>query len=177
VARFPGEQLMTDDSHGLRGGGPTQRSVEIGVAVAMAVFSLIVIAGSVQVGIGWGAEGPQAGFVPFYVGLLILGSSVVNLGAVVSEPSDKRIFAEWGQLAKVMSILVPTSIYVALIPWIGIYVASVILIAVFMRWLGRYNWSLVAAISLGVPLAVFLIFERWFFLPLPKGPIEEFLGF
>ena len=81
------------------------------------------------------------------------------------------------ELAKVMSILVPTSIYVALIPWIGIYVASVILIAVFMRWLGRYNWSLVAAISLGVPLAVFLIFERWFFLPLPKGPIEEFLGF
>ena len=147
---------MTDESHGLRGGGPTQRSVEIGVAVAMAVFSLIVIAGSVQVGIGWGAEGPQAGFVPFYVGLLILGSSVVNLGAVLSEPSDKRIFAEWGQLGKVMSILVPTSIYVALIPWIGIYVASAILIAVFMRWLGRYNWSLVAAISLGVPLAVFL---------------------
>ena len=87
---------MTDESHGLRGGGPTQRSVEIGVAVAMAVFSLIVIAGSVQVGIGWGAEGPQAGFFPFYVGLLILGSSVVNLGAVLSEPSDKRIFRRMG---------------------------------------------------------------------------------
>ena len=115
-----------------------------------------------------GAEGPQAGFVPFYVGLLILGSSVVNLGAVLSEPSDKRIFAEWGQLGKVMSILVPTSIYVALIPWIGIYVASVILIAVFMRWLGRYNWSLVAAISLGVPLAVFLIFES----VLRKGHVQ-----
>jgi putative tricarboxylic transport membrane protein len=168
---------MTDDSHGLRGAGPTQRSVEIGVTLAMAVFSLIVIAGSIQAGIGWGAEGPKAGFVPFYVGLLILGSSVINLGAVLSERSDKRLFAEWGQLAKVMSILVPTSIYVAAIPWIGIYVASVILIAVFMRWLGRYTWSLVAAISLGVPLAVFLIFERWFLLPLPKGPIEEFLGF
>ena len=88
------------------------------------------------------------------------------------------MFAEWGQLAKVMSILVPTAIYVALIPWIGIYVASVILIAVFMRWLGRYDWSLVAAVALGVPLAIFLIFERWFFLPLPKGPIEEYwLGF
>jgi putative tricarboxylic transport membrane protein len=168
---------MTDDSHGLRGAGPTQRSVEIGVTVAMAVFALIVIAGSLQAGVGWGAEGPKAGFVPFYVGLLILGSSVINLGAVLSERSDKRLFAEWGQLAKVMSILVPTSIYVAAIPWIGIYVASVILIAVFMRWLGRYTWSLVAAISLAVPLAVFLIFERWFLLPLPKGPIEEFLGF
>ena len=168
---------MTDDTHDVRGAGPTQRSVEIGVTLAMAVFSLIVISGSIQAGIGWGAEGPKAGFVPFYVGLLILGSSIINLGAVLSERSDKRLFAEWGQLAKVMSILVPTSIYVALIPWIGIYIASVILIAVFMRWLGRYNWSLVAAISLGVPLAVFLIFERWFLLPLPKGPIEEFLGF
>ena len=168
---------MNETANETGGTGPSHRVAEIGVAGAMALLALIGIYGSLQVGIGWGAEGPQAGFVPFYVGLLILGSSVVNLGAVLSEPSDKRIFAEWGQLAKVMSILVPTSIYVALIPWIGIYVASVILIAVFMRWLGRYNWSLVAAISLGVPLAVFLIFERWFFLPLPKGPIEEFLGF
>ena len=169
---------MTENFEAARGAGPTQRSVEIGVALAIAVFGLIVIAGSVQVGIGWGAEGPQAGFFPFYVGLLILGSSVVNLGAVLSEHSDKRICSpNGGSSRKVMSIVVPTAIYVALIPWIGIYVASVILIAVFMRWLGRYNWSLVAAISLGVPLAVFLIFERWFFLPLPKGPIEELLGF
>jgi len=168
---------MTDDSHGLRGAGPTQRSVEIGVTVAMAMFSLIVIAGSLQVGIGWGAEGPKAGFVPFYVALLILGSSIVNCIGVLAVRSDGGLFAEWGQLAKVMSILVPTSIYVALIPWIGIYVASAIFIAVFMRWLGHYGWSLVAGISLGMPLATFLIFEKWFLLPLPKGPIEEFLGF
>lgn len=168
---------MTDESHGLGGAGPTQRSVEIGVTVAMAAFALIVITGSLQAGIGWGSEGPKAGFVPFYVGLLILGSSIVNFGTVLAERSDHRLFAEWGQLAKVMSILVPTSIYVAVIPWIGIYVASVVLIAVFMRWLGGYGWGLVAAISLGVPLAVFLVFERWFLLPLPKGPIEEFLGF
>jgi putative tricarboxylic transport membrane protein len=168
---------MTDESHGLGGAGPTQRSVEIGVTVAMAVFSLIVIAGSVQAGIGWGAEGPKAGFVPFYVGLMILGSSVINFGAILVERSDKRLFAEWGQLAKVMSMLVPTSIYVALIPWIGIYVASVLLIAVFMRWLGRYGWGLTAAISLGVPLVTFVVFEKWFLVPLPKGPLEAALGF
>jgi putative tricarboxylic transport membrane protein len=168
---------MTDEIHGLRGAGPTQRSVEIGVAVAMAVFSLIVLAGSVQAGIGWGAEGPKAGFVPFYVGLTILGSSVINFGAILSVRSDKRLFAEWSQLAKVMSMLVPTSIYVALIPWIGIYVASMLLIAVFMRWLGRYGWGLVTAISLGVPLVTFVVFEKWFLVPLPKGPIEAALGF
>jgi len=157
--------------------GPTHRSVEIGVAVGTAVFAIIVIIGSLQVGIGWGAEGPRAGFFPFYIGLLILISSAVNFIRIVTETSDGRLFADWGQLAKVMSVLVPTAIYVALIPWIGIYVASILLIAFFMKRLGRYDWPLVAAVSLGIPLAVFLIFEKWFLLPLPKGPIEAYLGY
>jgi hypothetical protein len=166
---------MSESSQGAT--GPTHRGVEIGVAGATSVFAIIVIIGSLQVGIGWGAEGPKAGFFPFYIGLLILISSAVNFIRIVTETSDRGLFAEWGQLAKVMSVLVPTAIYVALIPWIGIYVASIILIAFFMKWLGRYHWPLVAAVSLGVPLAVFLIFERWFLLPLPKGPIEAYLGF
>ncbi|HZN28935.1 MAG TPA: tripartite tricarboxylate transporter TctB family protein [Xanthobacteraceae bacterium] len=166
---------MSENSQGAT--GPTHRSVEIGVAGAIAVFAIIVIIGSLQVGIGWGAEGPKAGFFPFYIGLLILISSAVNFIRIVTETSDRGLFAEWGQLAKVMSVLVPTAIYVALIPWIGIYVASILLIAFFMKWLGRYDWPLVAGVSLGVPLAVFLIFERWFLLPLPKGPIEAYLGF
>jgi hypothetical protein len=166
---------MSEDLPGAS--GPSQRSAEIFVAVAMAAFALIVIAGSLKAGIGWGAEGPRAGFFPFYLGLTILGSSIINFGAVIAQPSGRRLFAQWSQLAKVMSVLVPTAIYVAVIPWIGIYVASMLLIAAFMKWLGNYGWGTVAPIALGVPLAVFLVFERWFLLPLPKGPIEEYLGF
>jgi putative tricarboxylic transport membrane protein len=158
-------------------GGPPHRSVEIGVALLMAVFASIVVAGSIQVGIGWGAEGPKAGFFPFYVGLTIMGASIINLGAAVSERGDRRLFAEWGQLGQVMSMLVPTALYVALIPWAGIYVSSALLIALFMRWLGDYGWGLVAAISIGVPVATFAIFEKWFLVPLPKGPLETALGF
>src|SRR5215207_5567236 len=137
---------MSENSQGAT--GPTHRSVEIGVAGATTVFAIIVIIGSLQVGIGWGAEGPKAGFFPFYIGVLILISSAVNFIRIVTATSDRGLFAEWGQLAKVMSVLVPTAIYVALIPWIGIYVASILLIAFFMKWLGRYDWPLVAAISL-----------------------------
>ena len=168
---------MSENFEGARGAGPAQRPVEMGVAVAIAVFALVVIAGSVQVGIGWGAEGPKAGFFPFYVGLVILGSSIINFGAVMSERRNDQLFAEWGQLGKVMSMLVPTAIYVALVPWIGIYVASMLLIAVFMRWLGHYGWGMIAAIAVGVPVVTFIIFEKWFLVPLPKGLIEELLGF
>jgi hypothetical protein len=168
---------MTDDSQGARGGGPAQRSVEIGVAAAVALFALIIIWGSIQVGIGWGAEGPKAGFFPFYVGLLILLSTAINFAQIMRAPSEGGLFADWGQLRQVLSVLVPTTIYVALVPWIGIYVASVLLIAVFMKWLGRYGWAMVAAVSIGVPLVTFVVFEKWFLVPLPKGPLETALGF
>ncbi len=165
---------MIENSHGA---GPAHRSVEIGVAVSIAIFALIVIVGSIQAGIGWGDEGPKAGFFPFYVGLMILISSLINLLGVLQQHGDDGLFAEWGQLRQVLAILVPTVIYVALIPWIGIYVASILLIAVFMRWLGGYGWGMVAAIAIGVPLVTFVIFEKWFLVPLPKGPLEASLGF
>src|SRR5262249_33251126 len=124
-------QMSDTSPHGVPGAGPTQRSVEIGVAVAMAVFALIVIAGSFQAGIGWGSEGPKAGFFPFYIGLTILGSSIINFGTVFADRADRQLFADWGQLRQVLSMLVPTAIYVALVPWLGIYLASALLIAVF----------------------------------------------
>src|SRR5262245_13074790 len=119
---------MTFESH-LHRSGPRQRSVEIGVILFMCAFALLVIVGSFQVGIGWVAEGPKAGFFPFYVALLILASSIINLGVVLSRSRDSRPFAEWGHLTQVISLLLPTAIYVALIPWTGIYVASLLLIA------------------------------------------------
>jgi putative tricarboxylic transport membrane protein len=65
---------------------------------------------------------------------------------------------------------------VALVPWLGLYVSSLLLIAVFMKWLGRYGWALVAALAVGVPVAAYVMFEKWFLVPLPKGPIEDLLG-
>jgi len=165
---------MTEQS---QGAGPSHFAVEIGVAISIAVFALIVIAGSLQAGINWGAEGPRAGFFPFYVGLTILGASIVNLAQLVSAGNNKHVFAEWGQLRQVLSVVVPTAVYVALVPYLGIYVPSMLLIAVFMKWLGRYRWEQVLAVSIGVPVMTFAVFEKWFLVPLPKGPIEELLGF
>jgi putative tricarboxylic transport membrane protein len=165
---------MSDSPHSVDG-GPSQRAVEIGVAVAMLIFAGIVIYGALLAGINWGAEGPRAGFFPFYVGVLILVASLFNLARVLMEP-PKRLFAEWGQLRQVVSVIVPMAIYVALVPWLGLYVSSLLLIAVFMKWLGRYGWGLVAALAVGVPVVAYLMFEKWFLVPLPKGPLEDWLG-
>ena len=60
---------------------------------------------------------------------------------------------------------------------LGIYVASTLFIAYFMLRLGGYSVVKTLPVALGVSLAFFLIFEIWFKVPLPKGPLETFLGF
>ncbi|UZE47522.1 tripartite tricarboxylate transporter TctB family protein [Rhodopseudomonas sp. P2A-2r] len=162
-------------AHGSRNVGPTHRAVESGVTLVIAVFGAIVVFGSIKAGINWGAEGPRAGFFPFYVGLIIIVSSAINLWNVLRDDHG-GLFAEWSQLRQVFSVVIPTAIYVAAMPFTGLYLASMIFIAWFMRWLGNYKWPIVAAISLGMPIVTYVIFERWFLVPLPKGPIEEWLG-
>jgi hypothetical protein len=159
------------------GTGPSQRNVEIGVAAFMALLALIGIFGSLKVGIGWGDEGPRAGFFPFYVSLVVLGSCIINVLSVLATIPRTRVFAEWGQLRQVVSVLAPTVVYVALVPYIGIYVASALLIGFFMVWFGRYNLIVSAAVAVVVPVLTFLMFEIWFLVPLPKGALESMLGF
>ena len=159
------------------GTGPSHRSVEVGVAAFMALLALIGVYGSIKVGIGWGDEGPRAGFFPFYVSLVVLVSFAIKIFSAHAVPDDGRVLAQRGKLRQVMWVLVPTIVYVGLIPFIGIYLASALLIGFFMRLFGRYGWILTAAISVAVPIMTFLMFETWFLVPLPKGPLESMLGF
>jgi len=166
---------MTDSTHETGGAGPSHRSVELAVAALMALFGMIVMYGSLQAGIGWGAEGPKAGFFPFYLGLIIVGGSVVNL--INGFNGDRLVrFADWSQLRQVLSVVMPTAIYVILVPRLGIYVSSLLLIAVFMKWLGQYGWGKTVAVACAVPFLTYLMFEKWFLVPLPKGPVEDLLG-
>ena len=166
---------MSEASPGT-GGGPRQRQVELGVAVATFLFGVIVIIGALYAGINWAVEGPRAGFFPFYLGVFILVSSIVNFIRVFPEVGRDKLFADWGQLRSVLSVVVPIVIYVGLVPFLGIYVASIFLIAIFMKWLGRFGWLLTLVLAIGVPIATYIVFERWFLIPLPKGPVEDFLN-
>src|SRR5215471_11204675 len=103
---------MSQTANETGGTGPSHRSVEVGVAAFMALLAIIGIFGSLKVGIGWGDEGPRAGFFPFYVSLIVLGSCVINVISVWTNTPKTRVFAEWGQLRQVVSVLAPTVIYV-----------------------------------------------------------------
>jgi putative tricarboxylic transport membrane protein len=154
-----------------------QKSAELFVAALFFIAGAIVVYDSQHLGAKWADDGPQAGYFPFYIGLILCISALINLAAALVDKGDSgKAFVEVGQLKLVLSVLVPTSIYVALIGWLGIYVASILYIGLFMRWLGEYAWWKLAAVSVGNSVFFFLIFEVWFKIPLPKGPLEAWMG-
>jgi len=168
---------MSDESLENHGAGPAHRLVEIGVAAATLVFGAIVLAGSMQVGIDWGIEGPRPGFFPFYISLFIIAGSAINLVQAWRGPNTKRgVFSSWGQLGRVLSVVLPAAIYVALVPLLGMYVMSALLIAVFMMALGGYNAWTTLPVAIGVPVITYVVFERYFQIALPKGPVEAWFG-
>jgi hypothetical protein len=158
------------------------RTWEIVVAALFLAFASIVVWDSRRLGAQWGSDGPQAGYFPFYIGVIILIASAINLyAAIMSGARGRRAFVQWDQLKMILVVLVPSVIYVALIanPWfsLGIYVASALFIAFFMRHLGKYGWAKIVAVSVGTMFVSFLMFEVWFKVPLPKGPLEAALGY
>ena len=158
--------------------GPKTRGPEIGVAAFLLLLAVLVITDSLRVGIGWADDGPRSGYFPFYIGLFLLAASgTILVSTLLRWRELTAVFAEREQLVTVFAVLIPMVVYVGGIWLLGIYLASALLIGYFMRRYGKFGWPVTAAVSVGVPLAFFLVFERWFLVPLPKGPIERLLGF
>ena len=152
--------------------------VECAVAGFFVLVGAVVAIDSRRIGAGWADDGPQAGYFPFYIGLALAAAGLVTLfDALRVEAKWNRSFATREQLARIAQVFVPTCIYVLGIYLIGIYFASALFIGYFMKRHGNFGWPMLAGVSIGVPLSLFMLFERWFLVSLPKGPIERLLGF
>ena len=150
---------------------------ELAVSGLLVALGALVVADSLRVGIGWADDGPRSGYFPFYIGLLLAGSGgSVFVRQLLRWRADRAVFATREQLTLVVAVLVPMLVYVGLIFLAGLYIASALLVGWFMKRYGRYGLTATVVVSLAVSVSCFLVFERWFLVPLPKGPIEQLLG-
>jgi hypothetical protein len=138
----------------------------------------IVMMDSMRIGAGWvDPDGPQAGYFPMRMGAIMsLASFVVLVQAVLARGRGKP-FVDRHALKQVFLVLLPAAVYVAAVNVVGMYVSSAIYIAAFMMYMGGYKWHISAAVGLGVAIVLFMMFEVWFLVPLPKGPLEDMLGY
>jgi putative tricarboxylic transport membrane protein len=149
---------------------------EIVTASLLLALGVLVIGAALRMGTGWGSDGPESGFVPFWLAIILVLCSAANVAKAVRRPSAERFCAR-DQLLCVLKVLLPATAMIALTPFIGLYLAGAIYMAVYMRAIGRHSWALSLALPVGLTVLVFFVFEKWFLVPLPKGPIEAWLGY
>jgi hypothetical protein len=172
--------METDANRGgLDGMRISRRAVDAAVAAVAFLIGVAVMVDTYRLGAGWAKGSPQPGYFPFRIGAIIcIASAVILLRALFrGRGNPPEIFVRWSQLRLVLGVLVPTLAYILGIQLIGIYVASALFIAAFMRLAGRYAWIKAILVGAATGAVLFWLFEIEFLVPLPKGPLESWLGY
>jgi putative tricarboxylic transport membrane protein len=154
------------------------RTVEVVVYLLLLGVALLLGFDNWRSGMGWAKDGPQSGYLPFYLCVILAGASLFGLGVAFLRRTDvAKTFVTRDQLRRVMQVFVPTFLFCLLMQWFGLYVASFLLVAGFMRFIGRIAWWKALLTSFLFALVMFATFEIAFDVIMPKGPLEAAFGF
>ena len=148
-------------------------TVDALVAALIFVFGVVITIEAWRLGARWTSDGPGAGYFPFYIGLITIIASVgIFYQSVFGKSRDTGPFVNRVEAVRVLSVLLPATLYVLVVVFLGLYVASAIYIAGFMIFLGKYPPVKSIVLSVIIAAVFFVMFEVWFKVPLYKGTLE-----
>lgn len=152
-------------------------AVEVTLAAVTAAIGAVVTIGALEFGTGWGDGGPQPGYFPFYIGIIVMVAS----GGVLVEAFANRerlratAFLRREQGMRIAAFFGPMVGFVLVASLLGLYVALIVYLTATMVVQGHYRLPRALAVSVGSAVIFYLIFEVWFRVPLLKGPLEALL--
>jgi putative tricarboxylic transport membrane protein len=162
-----------DDSPAVAG----TRAVEIAASVLLILFAALMAYDNWRTGMGWAPDGPRAGYFPFYLSIILSAASLYGLArSIMKREGADETFVTRDQLRRVLQVFVPTCLFCLATQWLGIYIASLLLVVGFMRFIGRIALWKSLATSFIFTLAMFITFEVAFDVIMPKGPVEALFG-
>ncbi|MDF3919305.1 tripartite tricarboxylate transporter TctB family protein [Salinicola sp. LHM] len=157
--------------------GISRYSMEIATALLTAAIGVAICYGAWQVGIGWTPSGPDSGYFPFWIGVLVVAGSLVNLlRTVIGHRHKDETFLDAARLRSLARFTLPIIGFAVISLLLGLYVGTTLYVLFAMRLQGHYAWwrSLVSGIAISI--CFYLLFELVFQVPLLKGPLEHAFG-
>jgi putative tricarboxylic transport membrane protein len=153
------------------------RTVDVTVSLLLLALAATLGFDNWRTGAAWDSTGPQAGYFPFYLSVILAGASLYGLvAAFLSRREAAETFVTRAQLRRVMQVFVPTLLFCLAVQFLGLYVASFALIAGFMRMVGRIAlWKSLLTAFIFTAI-MFVVFDVAFDVIMPKGPLERALG-
>ncbi|MHB8770816.1 MAG: tripartite tricarboxylate transporter TctB family protein [Syntrophales bacterium] len=153
-------------------------AVEAAFALFTGLFGAVIISGALEFSIGWGDIGPEPGYFPFRVGILICLASLANLvwALIRYKTLTTDTFLTSEQTRNVAAFAIPVVVLVAVTVVLGLYAATVLYLLFTVGLVGRHRMWVTICVAVGTPLILFVLFEYVFLTPLLKGPLEHWLG-
>jgi hypothetical protein len=174
------DEIVVDDPTAPANDSPavaSTRTVDIVVSLLLLAFALLMAWDNRRTGMGWASDGPQAGYFPFYLSLILGAASVFGLvKAWRDRAGANEVFVTRDQLRRVMQVFVPTLAFCLCTQWLGLYVASFLLVSGFMRYIGRIVWWKSLLTGMIFTAVMFVTFDFAFDVIMPKGPLEALFG-
>src|SRR5947209_13965602 len=154
------------------------RTIEIAVALLLLALAVTLGYDNWRTGISWDSTGPQPGYFPFYLSVILGAASIYGLVmSFVSRREAAETFVTRAQLRRVMAVFVPTLLFCFATQFLGLYVASFLLIAGFMGLVGKIAWWKSLLTALVFTAIMFVTFDIAFDVIMPKGPLEAAFGY
>jgi hypothetical protein len=152
----------------------------IEIVVCLLLFALAVTLGydNWRTGASWDSTGPEPGYFPFYLSVILGGGSLYGLvAALITHHVAASTFVTRAQARRVMAVFAPTLLFCLVTQFLGLYVASFLLIGGFMRLVGKIAlWKSLLAALLFTAI-MFVTFDIAFDVIVPKGPLEAAFGY
>jgi putative tricarboxylic transport membrane protein len=156
----------------------SRAAVDAAIAMLASLAGAAVMVDSGRLGAGWANGTPEPGYFPFRIGVLIcLSGIVIAVRAFIRARRGAEPFVPWKRFRRVLAVLGPMLAYILATQFLGIYVASALFVAGFMRAAGKYGWLKALVVGAAAAAVLFWLFELKFLVPLPKGPLEHWLGY
>jgi putative tricarboxylic transport membrane protein len=173
-------EIVVDDPTAPEADSPAvtnTRVADVTVSLLLLVLAATLGFDNWRTGIAWDATGPEAGYFPFYLSVILGGASLYGLvTSFLARKEASETFVTRAQLRRVMAVFVPTLLFCLATQFLGLYVASFFLIAAFMRLVGRIALWKSLLTALLFTAIMFVTFDIAFDVIMPKGPLEAAFG-
>jgi len=142
------------------------------MAVVLTLGGAILLREALRRPISWTSVGPGAGFFPFWLAVGVTAcAAVLVLQSLRAPAAAGQPFIPAGAWKPLLIVFLPMVAVVALLDSLGIYLGGGLYLAGYTWFVGRHRWYVTLLVSVLLPVTLFFIFEKWFYLLLPKGII------
>jgi putative tricarboxylic transport membrane protein len=148
------------------------KKANLAICLLLVAVGILVVVDAVRLGFRWGDNGPESGFFPFWLGVILIACALIELRRVYVEHRKrtpaKPLMAE-GAWKPIAWVLVPAVGMVLATELIGLHLAAALYLGFYMRAVGKIRWSTTVAVTILVPAALYVAFDRLFLVPMPQG--------